>query len=252
VELLAEGRMAEVFAYAQGLVVKLDRPEWQGIAAMEADVIGRMDAAGLPVARCHGVVTVGDRSGIVLDRVDGGSLLEVLLDAPADEAVALAQRFVELQAELGAAAVDGLPVLVDRLAGELALSGLPDDLQAELRGLLHELDDGRRAVCHFDLHPGNVLVGPLGWVVIDWLGVAAGPMAADVVRTLLIWDRMTGRLAAFMEAVRRLGLARHGIDDASCGAWARVLAGARLAEGFDETESAWLSAVAAGTIRLAQ
>ena len=67
VELLAEGRMAEVFAYAQGLVVKLDRPEWQGIAAMEADVIGRMDAAGLPVARCHGVVTVGDRSGIVLD-----------------------------------------------------------------------------------------------------------------------------------------------------------------------------------------
>jgi hypothetical protein len=252
VELLAEGRLAEVFDYGDGLVVKVDRPEWQGIAAMEADVIGRMEKAGLPVARCHGVVTVEGRSSIVLDRIDGGSLLEVLLAASDDEAVALGERFVDLQAALGAAAVEGLPLLVDRLAGELALGGLPDDLQAELNGLLRELDDGGRAVCHFDLHPGNVLVGPHGWVVIDWLGVAAGPVAADVVRTLLLWSRMTGSLGTFIGTVRQLGLARHGIDAARCDEWTRVLAGARLAEGFDETESAWLSAVAAGAIRLAQ
>ena len=33
-ELVAEGRLAEVFAYGYGLVVKLDRPEWSGLRAV--------------------------------------------------------------------------------------------------------------------------------------------------------------------------------------------------------------------------
>ena len=38
-ELLASGRMAEVFAWGDGRVLKLDRPEWSGIAAVEAAVL---------------------------------------------------------------------------------------------------------------------------------------------------------------------------------------------------------------------
>ena len=50
-ELLAEGRTAEVFAYGAGRVLKLDRPEWNGLSAFEATVLDLLADAGLPVAR---------------------------------------------------------------------------------------------------------------------------------------------------------------------------------------------------------
>ncbi|HXN62057.1 MAG TPA: hypothetical protein VN886_16545 [Acidimicrobiales bacterium] len=53
-ELLAEGRTAEVFAYGEGRVLKLDRPEWNGLAPFEGDVLVQLAGAGLPVARPHG------------------------------------------------------------------------------------------------------------------------------------------------------------------------------------------------------
>ena len=38
-ELLAEGRTAQVFAYGEGRVLKLDRPEWNGLSVFEATVL---------------------------------------------------------------------------------------------------------------------------------------------------------------------------------------------------------------------
>ena len=47
-ELLAEGRTAEVFAYGEGHVLKLDRPEWNGLSALEATVLRLVADAGCP------------------------------------------------------------------------------------------------------------------------------------------------------------------------------------------------------------
>ena len=60
-ELLAEGRTAEVFTYGEGTVLKLDRPEWNGLAAFECDLLSDLADAGLPVARPHGTVAVEAR-----------------------------------------------------------------------------------------------------------------------------------------------------------------------------------------------
>jgi phosphotransferase family enzyme len=250
-QLLAEGRLAQVYDYGDGRVVKLDRPGWEGVAAMEADVIARMDAAGLPVARCDGVVTVDGRTGIVLERIEGGSLLDALLIASPDEVPLLAARFADLQGAVAQARVEGLPDLLGRLSNEITLSGLPPDLQAELATSLRALDDGSRCVCHFDFLPGNVLLGPRGWVVIDWLTVASGPPAADVIRTLLCWGMVAeGPLRAFMDEVRAVSVVRAGIDATAAAAWARPLAAARLAEGFGAEAAAWLRGVAEGALAL--
>jgi thiamine kinase len=239
--------MAEVFAYGEGRVLKLDRPEWDGVSAFESDVITRVAGAGLPVARSHGVVTIDGRCGVVLDRVEGRSLLEELQESSVPQAERLAERFSALQACINETVVDGLPDLVGRLTAEIAGGGLPTRLVAELVDLLAQLDDGRRGVCHFDFTPANVMVAAEGWVVIDWLGAAGGPPLADVARTLLLGGHRTDTpLYQFQRAVCRHSLARHGVDEATCDAWVRVAAAARLAEGFEGGYAGWLTRIAHG------
>ena len=250
-ELLAEGRTAEVFAYGEGRVLKLDRPEWNGLAPFEGDVLTQLAGAGLPVAPPHGVVTVEGRSGIVLDRVDGVTLREDLLASSGAGAEALAERFVELQLQLNATTVPGLPPLVPRLRNEITSSIADEPLRGDLLTLLDGLDDGGLGVCHYDLSPDNVLVGPDGWVVIDWITAAAGPSAADLARTLVMWGRVSAEpIATFLRAVRRIGAARRELGEELLDRWVRVVAAARLGEGFEGEEAAWLRQVADGAVRL--
>jgi aminoglycoside phosphotransferase (APT) family kinase protein len=244
--------MSEVFALDDGRVVKLDRPEWNGVAAFESDVLARAAAAGLPVPASHGVVTIDGRSGVVMERIEGTTLRAVLEVEPGEpELLALAMRFIDLQLEINLTELEGLPDLVTRLGQELPQSGLPDPLIDELTELLGQLDDGRRGVCHFDFHPNNVLVSPDGWIVIDWLTVAAGPPMADLARTLVLrGDGAVPPMYEFMQAVRRHSLAKRQVDEATCDAWVRVVAGARLAEGFEGDYADWLRELADGNLRL--
>lgn len=247
-ELLGEGRTAEVFSYGDGRVLKLDRPEWNGLSTFEATLLTRLADAGLPVARPHGTVTVDGRSGVILDRVDGPALLQVLSEAGPDELAALAGQFVALQLRCNETTVAGLPELVPRLRQEIENSVAEVGLRRELLALLGALDDGGRGVCHFDFHPLNVLVGPDGWVVIDWITAAAGPSGADLARTLVLWARHgSGPLGLFLRAVRREGQARRGLTDEQLDACVRVVAAARVAEGFEGEERAWLLGVARGS-----
>jgi len=164
---------------------------------------------------------------------------------------ALAERFVELQLQVNATTVPGLPPLVPRLRTEITASIADEALHGELLALLDGLDDGGLGVCHYDLSPDNVLVGPDGWVVIDWITAAAGPSAADLARTLVMWGRVSAEpIVTFLRGVRRIGAARRGLGDVVLDDWVRVVAAARLGEGFEGEEAAWLRQVADGGLRL--
>jgi Ser/Thr protein kinase RdoA (MazF antagonist) len=245
VELLASGRTAEVFVWDDGRVLKLDRPEWNGLAAMEASALAIVTAAGIPAPRPYETVIVDGRHGVVMDRIDGPILSAVL--AAAADLDALAATWTELHRSLNDRVVAGLPDLVAGLANGIRTSGLPPVVVDELLSLLERLDDGARHLCHFDMHPGNVIVGPDGWIVIDWMLASSGPPDADFARTLLLDppDSSSTR-AQFGAAVRREGMRSRGLDDRRLNAWVRVVAAARLAEGFEGEHAEYLTAVASG------
>lgn len=247
VELIGDGRMAEVFGLDDDRVVKLDRPEWSGVSEFEEHVLRVVRDAGLPAPRPRGTVTIEGRCGLVMDRIQGLSLDTVVALATLSDVDLLAERFARLHCEVNSVAVEGLPDLIERLGPEVERSGLPLTTTNELLALLDALDDRQRRVCHFDLHPGNVLVTAAGWTVIDWLGAASGPSDADFARTqVLHGDTTQLAMTRFLRAARRYGQRQRGLDDQTCNAWIRVAAAARLAEGFDGGHAAWLRDIAVG------
>lgn len=251
-ELIAAGRTAEVFAIRADRVLKLDRPAWSGVSHFEGDVVRTAHAAGLPVPEVFESVMEDDRHGIVLERVHGSSLSAVL--ASGADVDACAERFVELHVELQAAALPGLPDLVVRLDDEIRRSGLPaercDDLRAQLARLAR--DEGN-FLCHFDLHPGNIMVTGPRWVVIDWLTAANGPAIADFARTLLLLGNATDPVTrAFADALRRHASERRGYDEGTVQSWIPIVAAARLAEGFEGPYADWLHGLASDQRRSTQ
>jgi aminoglycoside phosphotransferase (APT) family kinase protein len=248
-ELLAAGRMAEVFAWDDGRVLKLDRAEWNGCGAHEAEVLARVAAAGVRAPRVDGTATVDARFGVVMERVDGPLLSHVL--AAGGDVDALARELAGLHTALNAHAVEGLPDLMTSLADGIGGSGLDAALVTELRELAQDLDDGRRALCHFDLHPENVIVAAGGWVVIDWLSASTGPPLADFARTLLLMAASTDdAMRRFTTTVLETGLAQRAAERDEVAAWVRVLAAARIGEGFTGEYAAFLARLAAGTTAL--
>jgi Ser/Thr protein kinase RdoA (MazF antagonist) len=182
-----------------------------------------------------------------MDRIHGRSLDTDIDQAAEDELDILGEQFATLHCELNSVAVEGLPDLITRLGPEVERAGLPPKTTNELLALLDALDEHERHLCHFDFHPGNVLVTTNGWTVIDWLGAASGPPVADFARTQVLRGNATRQpMARFEGAARRHGRRLRGLDDETCSAWVRVVAAARLAEGFEGHHADWLRDVATG------
>ncbi len=156
----------------------------------------------------------------------------------------LAEAFVELQLVLHPVAAPTAPDLVSRLIDEIERSGLPRLTRSELSHYITEAH-GDVGLCHFDFHPDNVIITDAGWWVIDWVAAATGPTAADFARTILLRaDASDEPTRSFMDHVWRYGAQRRRIADDQLNTWLRVIAAARLSEGFSRPYASWLSAVA--------
>lgn len=182
---IGEGRASEVFAWGEGRVLKLLRAtELEAWGDRELRATAAAHAAGLPAPRVHGVERVDGRLGMVMERIEGPSLLQLLARQPW-RAGAVARTLAEVQARLHAGALPGLEPLQERLRWWIARAPLPVPLLRHAEDALARMPAGD-AVCHGDLHPDNVVLTARGPVVLDWSEVTAGPALADVTRTSLM------------------------------------------------------------------
>ena len=148
-ELLASGRDADIFEYGPGLVLRRTRDGRS--LALEARTMEYLATQGYPVPVVHELSD--DSTEMVMDRVDGPSLLGALSRRPW-QITSLASVLADLHHRLHE--VQPAPFLPAAPVGT-----------------------GDRIV-HLDLHPLNVILGPNGPVVIDWTGASIGDPNADV------------------------------------------------------------------------
>jgi streptomycin 6-kinase len=147
-QLLASGRDADVYEIDGGRVLR--RYRHGGDVTEEVAVMAYVEWHGFPVPRVY----EADGADLVMERVDGPTMLRSLLDGDTD------------------------PVA----GGELLA-----DLHTRLHALPPRRSGGPGArVLHLDIHPDNVILGARGPVLIDWRNTEEGPPDFDLALSALI------------------------------------------------------------------
>jgi tRNA A-37 threonylcarbamoyl transferase component Bud32 len=144
VKLLARGRAADVYDLGDGTVLRRYRFEFD--TTPEADLMRRLDAAGVPVPR----VVSASGADLVMEKVEGPTMIEDLSRRP------------------------------------WRLWAHSDLLASLMRQVHAAAAEGGAHIVHGDLHPQNVILSPSGPVIIDWTGARFGEWADDAAMTWLI------------------------------------------------------------------
>ena len=182
---LAAGQFADVYAWGDNHVLKLFHAGFPpAYIALELKNSRSAHALGLPTPGDAGHVEWSQRSGIVFERVDGPTVYE-LVQTGAQTTARLGRTFFDIQQSIHRCNFSELLPIQAKLAERIRLAKqLPQTLRAEAIDALQRapLSD---TVCHGEFHPMNVILGPSGPVVIDWMDMSRGNPAIDVMRTLL-------------------------------------------------------------------
>lgn len=158
--LLAAGRAADIFDIGDGKVLRRYRSRPSGAdrdAALEARAMQHVAARGYPVPEVY----EADGTDMVMERIDGPTMLEALEAAPW-KVVWMARRLARLQRQLA------------RIAAPSWMLAASAD------------QDRAQSVLHLDLHPMNVILSPKGPIVIDWTNAGGGPGGFDGALTFIV------------------------------------------------------------------
>ncbi len=161
--LIGRGRAADVYDVGDGRVLRRYRTPRS--CEHEFAVMTRLHACGYPVPEVFSV----DRSDLVMERLEGRTMLASLASAPWR-----AGRYGRLLADL------------HRRLGDVEV---PAGLELPVR--FTACRDGERDECvvtHLDLHPDNVMLTAAGPVVFDWSNACLAPPGTDVAMTWLLID----------------------------------------------------------------
>lgn len=241
-KLVGEGKVAEVFEYGEGRVLKLYRAgQPESDARREFAVLDAVEAAGIAAPRAFDLVQVDGRWGVVMGKVEGRPYAEPMLADPAGAGPYFA-AMVRLHLGIHAASGQALAPLKVRLARKIAATDIRDPVKYRLRDKLSRLPGGDR-VLHGDFHPYNILGSLDGAVVVDWLDATQGPPAADVCRSWLLLQTVSREVA---DAYLAKYLATSPLDRMAVFAWLPVLAAARLTENVPDEVPALMAMVEAG------
>jgi Ser/Thr protein kinase RdoA (MazF antagonist) len=180
-EKIGEGAFSDVHAWAPGQVVKLFKAGVsQRLAQHEASMIRAVFAAGAPAPEVLDEVTLEGRFGIVMQRLEGPTLMQLSRSGaqmPAQTGAILASVYRAVHETPSPPEVLSLRAWLEALG--LSGGGLPEPIAKGILALMERLAPGD-GLCHADLHPGNVIMTADGPRLVDWTGAVRAPFAFDL------------------------------------------------------------------------
>lgn len=230
-QLLGVGNTASVFEWGTNEVIKIfhlqeNAREEAMKEARNAEIVNRLP---VKAPRFSGMTEYEGKTCLVYEKIEGPSMIAYI--QPTQSGVTdNARLMAQLQAELHAAQLDARSNLKLELAARIRYTaGIAEPEKAVVLGMLEPLPEGN-ALCHYDLHPGNIILSPKGPVIIDWMNALIGDPLADVARSLMMinssalppqapaWLTERALRDLFAEAyvgeyARLTGISRSSLDD---------------------------------------
>lgn len=210
-EPLFKSRSSEIFSWHDDKLLKLFRSNVDPDLIVNEEInTTETFEKGVSKVKCFGHEQVGDRTGMVIGRVPGKTLIALLGSQPMILFKASA-IMAEQQINMHKAQTDKI-----RSYKETVLNALDSKPLQFLTGIekeraikrLNALPEGN-SILHFDFHPDNIMSDGNSTTIIDWMTAARGVPAADVAATLYLLNEgemipgLSKAVAAILEIIRK-------------------------------------------------
>lgn len=183
--LVGHGRTADVFRYAENKVIKVFHKQFSHLAVEEYERAKIIDSLDISAPRAYEILDADDKKCIVYEYVQGMSMLQLTQRNPLKISI-YASRLAQMHAEIHSKSAPTLPNLKDSLSRAICnVQSLNQEDKDAILSYLETLPHGDR-LCHYDFHPGNVMMFGEDASVIDWMTAGSGDPCADICRTSLI------------------------------------------------------------------
>lgn len=186
---IGAGRTATIFLYGHDRVIKLFKSTFLQQAINEEFDIGRtLNLSGLSIPTTYEIVEVDHSKGILLDFIEGRSMLQNLASKPW-LVLRYAKKMANVHFKIHEADFKGNkcikplnPSIADKIS---RVSRLTSEEKTATLSYLSCLPDGS-SLCHGDFHPDNIIMSKDRLVTVDWITARIGNPIADVARTWLL------------------------------------------------------------------
>lgn len=184
--MIGQGNTAEIYQLEDHRILKLYRKGLPNV------VIEREYQNGLiiqnildHVPKVYEIVEIQGRLGIIFEEIHGKDLLKIILTSPWKLNV-YSRKLAHYHLDIQKPVSDALWSVKDKLRNDLeSAKVLSDEYKAVILRYLSALPDGD-ALCHFDFHPGNIMLSNQNAIVLDWMTACRGDACADVARTSIL------------------------------------------------------------------
>lgn len=180
------GRTAEVYDYDVGKVLKLYFKEVPDeIINTEYNNNKIIESLGILSAKCFDVITYENRKGLVLEKLNGISMMKAMKLNPMKSisyAISLAKVHNQIHKTVSVQLPDNKDQIIQRINN---VEILTKSTKNKLHDYINKLDNGN-TLCHSDFHPENVFITNNDYFVFDWSTATIGNRFSDVAHTNLL------------------------------------------------------------------
>lgn len=183
---LNQGRSAEIYLWEDNNVLKLFYSNYpEEMIHHEFRVAKIVEEAGIPCPKVEREIRYQTRLGIIYERIEGSSLLQILGSRPSSF-LRQAQLFADLHLSIHRSEARELPSQRDLMEKSIQKSPLLSvEIKLNVLSYLKDLPDAN-AICHGDFQPSNIIMSSSGPKFIDWGGATRGNPVADVMASSLL------------------------------------------------------------------
>jgi aminoglycoside phosphotransferase (APT) family kinase protein len=246
-KVIAVGRTAEVYAWAENQVLKLFY-DWVSLRSVqkEHEITRLAHQAGVPVPQVFELIHHENRHGIIYEHVSGRTMLQQLVTKPW-HVRKLSRQLAELHFAIHQVPLVEMPSYREHWLSDIErVYNLSPEFKARLLAVVNQIPEVNQ-LCHFDFHPDQVVFTARGPLILDWMTACRGDPAADVARTQILltigkppdaswWMRMLahvlGRVAIQYYLHRYLKI-NPSVTKAKIQTWLAPVAAVRLLENIE-------------------